>query len=112
MFNPAHELDPTALRPDRPRRKPREPKADADAPRTPEWDTDTFVKMCVGKEGRVKDVLVDAAVRHGLSKAHAKQLLRLAEDEGRVHRWVAGANKPVRFATIPQPLIETERTGA
>ncbi len=59
----------------------------------------------------MKDVIIDQAVQNGLSKARAKSLLRLAEAERKVHRWVKGANQPVRYATTEQPLIEMPKTG-
>ncbi len=55
---------------------------------------------------QVKDVIVDSACRAGLSKARAKELLKLAEAEKKVCRWAEGANKPVRFSTLDQPLVE------
>jgi len=108
VFDPAPDLDPTALRSDRRRRRGKEKEA---APPKPEWDVDTFVKTCLAEEGRLKDVILDMAVKHGISKARAKSLLRLAEAEKKVHRWVKGANRPVRYATAPQPLIETPKPG-
>lgn len=109
IFNPASDLDPTQLRPDRPRRKPKEPKPETAGFKVPEWDTDTFVKVCVSDEGQVKDAILDIAARNGLSKARAKSLLQMAEAEKKVHRWMSGASKPVRFATVPPPLIEAPK---
>jgi hypothetical protein len=106
VWNPVAGLNPADLRTDR---RPRKSKEEPLVPRAPEWDTDTFVKTCVSDEGRVKDVVLEAATRNGVSKVRARTLLRLAEAEGKVHRWVAGANKPVRFATTPQPLIEAPK---
>lgn len=110
LFNPVDGLDPAALKPDRPRRRPKEQaKGEPPSPRPPDWDTDTFVKTCVSDEGQVRDRLLDIAMRNGVSKARAKALLQMAEAERKVHRWVSGANKPVRFATLPQPLIEAPK---
>ena len=78
-------------------------------PKTPQWDVDTFVKTCVSDEGQVKDRLLDIAMHNGISKARARELLSMAECEKRIHRWVSGPNKPVRFATGMQPLIETSK---
>jgi hypothetical protein len=112
LFNPVDGLDPTALKPDRPRRKAKDQgKPEQALPKPPEWDTDMFVKTCVSDEGQVRDRLVDIAMRNGISKARAKALLQMAEAEKKVHRWVSGAAKPVRFATVPQPLIETPKGG-
>ena len=105
VFNPAPDLDPTTLRPERPRRKAKEPNNESPAPKQ-QWDTDMFVKTCVSDEGQVKDRLLDIAMNNGLSKARAKQLMGMAEGEKKVYRWVLGPNKPVKFATVPQPLIE------
>jgi len=108
VFNPAPDLDPTTLRPERPRRKAKELNNEPPAPKL-QWDTDMFVKTCVSDEGQVKDRLLDIAMNNGLSKARAKQLMGMAEGEKKVYRWVLGPNKPVKFATVPQPLIETPK---
>ncbi|MGB2824709.1 MAG: AAA family ATPase, partial [Phycisphaerae bacterium] len=108
VFHIAPDLDPTALRPERRRRKPKEKES---APPKPEWDVPTFVQQCITEEGRLKDVILDIAVKQGISKARAKSLLRLAEAEKRVHRWVNGANRPVRYAGSPQPLLEAPKGG-
>lgn len=109
VFNPVTGLDPAALRPERPRRKPKEPNPKLSAPKPPQWDVEMFVSTCVSDEGQVRDRLLDIAMNNGVSKARARALLQMAEAERKVHRWVSGASKPVRFATVPQPLIETPR---
>jgi hypothetical protein len=35
----------------------------------------------------------------------ARDMIQLTEDAGLIHRWSFGANRPVKFATVPQPLL-------
>ena len=106
VFNPVSGLDATALRPDRPRRPKKDKGGDGDAKPAPkpEMDVDTFVTMCVSAEGKSKDAVLFEALSHGTTKTRARTLLRLAEENGQIHRWTYGANQPIKFATVPQPI--------
>jgi hypothetical protein len=104
LWIPDHTLDPTALRPERPRRRQRpakEPK-----PEPVEWTSEQFVEKFITAEPQGIDAIYDPAGKEGLSKRKAKELLRQAQDDGTVHRWKYGSNKPFKFATTPQPEEE------
>ena len=107
IWTPAPDLDPADLRPERPRRKA---KADARGgvvtPPKPVWNVEKFVAGFVTVEGRQTDTIIGQAMQKGLSQAAAKRFLSQAADEGKVFRWTYGASKPIRYATVSQPLIE------
>ena len=108
VWVPDDSLDPLALRPERPRR-PRPPK-DAEVvetPTAPKWDVERFVNAFITREGKQTETIVGMAVDAGLSQNRARRLLAQAQDDGKVHRWTGAANRPVRYSTEQQPLIET-----
>lgn len=109
VFNPAMDLDPTMLRPERQRRSAARKEVEPPAPKAPQWDTDMFVRDFLSGEGRQMDTIINMAVGCGMSQAAAKRLLGQAEDARKVFRWRYGGNKPVKFATVPQPLIDSGR---
>jgi hypothetical protein len=93
-------LDPTALRPDNPRRR----KAGTVKPLDP-WTAERFTSAFVTAAPRVKSSIIDDAVVAGLSKTKAGDLLKSAESKNLVHRWTYGPRKPVEFATVQQPSL-------
>jgi hypothetical protein len=109
VWTPAPELDPTALRPERPRRRRNADtiRTEQQMPEKPKWDVDSFVSTFITADGRQADTVIGIAVEKGLSQSCVKRLLSQAVDAGKVHRWTYAANKPVRYSTQPQPLIET-----
>jgi hypothetical protein len=109
VFNPALDLDPTMLRPERQRRSTARKEVEPPAPKAPQWDAEMFVSSFLSGEGRQMDTIINTAVGKGLSQAAAKRLLSQAEDAGKVFRWRYGGNKPVKFATVTQPLIDSGR---
>jgi len=108
IWRVALDLDPTALRVDKPRRGGRL-AADVDEDQASEpaltWDTWTFAQSFVTAEPRTRAQILAAAREAGLSAWKAERLLRQAEAEGLVHRWLPkNPNCPARFATKPQPM--------
>lgn len=101
VWTPDDTLDPAALRPERPRRRPKAEKETK--PPEPDWDAPRFATAFVSESPATILAIVEAAKTAGLSERKAKQLLKLAEADGRVHRWKFGATHPVQLATIPQP---------
>ena len=97
-------LDPTALRPDRPRRKAKT-NSESDSPpkaTEPLWNALRFAEEFVTETPIPKVALVEAATTAGLSERKANKLLRQAEVSGLIHRWKYGSNLPIRFAKVPQ----------
>ena len=112
VWNPAEHLDPMCLRPERPRRSK---TADASRDATPavdkpKWDVDAFVSAFITTEGVQGETIVGLAMERSLSQAAVKRFLAQAVDARKVYRWTFGANKPVRYSTTPQPLIEAEKS--
>jgi len=107
IWRAAPDLDPAALRSEKPRRSARLPNLDDGQSVEPAlmWDLPTFVQICIDEAGRTFAEI--AARARGLSTWKAKQFLRQAEAEGWIHRWLPkNPNCPVRFSTIPQPEAE------
>jgi hypothetical protein len=103
VWNMDDSLDPACLKPDRPRKRPK-PKAD-DESDEPEWTPERFVEAFIGTEASSITTIHAAAKRGGVSQRLSKELLKLAEDAGLVHRWLFGGNRPVKFSTQPQPEL-------
>jgi hypothetical protein len=107
IWRPVEGLDPTALRPERPRRKARKEEEGAAAVTLPEpqWDTDRFVTELIGAAPKTKDAIFETAERLGLSEYKAAKFLKRAEAAGKVFRWHFGSTHPVGFATAQQTLL-------
>jgi RecA-family ATPase len=103
VFNPAPDLDPAALKPDRPRR-PRPPKEPPAPVKT--WDAASFAGDFITENPQPRAAIFETARAAGLSENRAKGLLAAAEAEGRAFRWRFGPAAPVRFATVKQPDLE------
>jgi hypothetical protein len=103
VWNPADDLDPAALRPERPRRPPKSPATEAAPTKQPSaWDARRFVESFVRPTPATILALTQAAIDAGLSERKATKLLKQAESQGLIHRWRFGATHPVQLATIPQ----------
>ena len=94
-------LDPADLRPERPRKKPK-PKEEPQAV-APKWTVDSFVKSFVSDEPATMKSIIASAADTGITQRMARDLIQLAEDAGLIHRWSIAVNRPVKFATRPQP---------
>jgi hypothetical protein len=96
---PAQDLDPMALRLDRPRRRPEkdESRKPPDAPWTAKRLADTFGRA----EPRPRAALIDDAMLNGLSERKATQLLRAAIDCEYLHASKErGANSRTMISTV------------
>lgn len=102
VWTPDVTLDPTALKPERPRRRP---KAESTTIATvePAWDAQRFVAAFAGAAPATILALTQRATDAGLSERKATKLLKQAEAQGFIHRWKYGPNQPVQFAIQPQP---------
>lgn len=103
VFEPAPDLDPTALKRPASRRSSRSrARGPADPPPAP-WTAERFASEVVCTEPQTRETLVEASAGRGMSRRKAGELLRAAEDAGLVHRWHYGPNLPVKYGTVPQP---------
>ena len=105
VWTPDDSLDPALLRPERPRRRPKNEYGDkaTKTPTEPEWTAERFSESFVSEQPVAKAILVNQANEAGMSLRKAGLLIEQAEAEGLIHRWRFGANQPVKFATQPQP---------
>ena len=105
MWTPAPELDPSALKPDRPRRSKADKPAD-DAPVKLITDEAVeFVGKYIGHDPQVRATIIDAAIRGGVKESRAKRLLAAAEGRKLAFRWTGGPRAPIQFATVAQPAL-------
>jgi hypothetical protein len=100
-------LDPTDLRPERPRRKPKPVPVEA-ANDEPAWDAERFASSFVTAEPATKLAIEQAALKVIPSERRVAKLMKLAEHQGLIHRWKFAANQPSLYATVPQPKINVE----
>ncbi len=101
-------LDPTDLRPERPRKKPK-PKGEQQSD-APQCTKDSFVASFVTEEPTTMKAIIASARETGITQRMARDMIQLTEDAGLIHRWSFGANRPVKFATVPQPSLAGTET--
>lgn len=101
LWTVAPDLDPTQLRPERPRRR------SSEQPSAP-WTVQTFVSGFVTADPLSKTTIKQRARDRGISGRECDRLLREAEDRGLIHRWYFASNAPTAYATLPQPGQENE----
>ncbi len=101
VWSLADELDPADLKAEKPRRKPK--PVEPDKPAQPEWDAESFAASFVKTEPATKLAIEQAALKVIPSERRVEKLLKLAEQQGLIHRWKFAATQPVQFAIRPQP---------
>jgi len=104
IWTAAPELDPTALKPDRPRRRKTETATETE-PAAPTDAALDFAGKYVGKEPATRATILDAALRGGINENRGKKLLAAAEGRKLVYRWKNGSTSPVQFANAEQPKL-------
>ncbi len=104
----ADDLDPAALRPERPpaRKKKVDPEDNEFAEDKRPWDTHRFVAAFLGPEPILHADLIENAIAAGLSERLAKELLKRAEDQEKAFRWTFGRARPQKVATVKQPILK------
>jgi hypothetical protein len=96
-------LDPADLRPERPRKKAK--LKDEQHSNTPKWTQDSFVASFVSDEPTTMKEIMVAAKESGITQRMARDMIQLTEGAGLIYRWTFGSNRPVKFATVPQPSL-------
>jgi hypothetical protein len=64
---------------------------------------ESFAKKFVTEKPAKMTLVRSEASKAGISQRLIKELQEEAEQQGLIHRWRSGANKPVSLASIPQP---------
>lgn len=100
VWNVAESLDPASLRREHSRRRAQAEKPPKVKPEP--WTPQRFVQTFVTSTPQLRDEILLAA-EDDLSNAKAKQLLKVAESQGLVHRWQRDYSDRVRFSTEPPP---------
>jgi hypothetical protein len=94
-------LDPADLKSEKPRRKPK--PAPQPEPTKVEWDAERFTAAFVSDQPATRLAIEQAATKVIGSERQVNKLLKLAEQQGLIHRWKFAANQPSLYATKPQP---------
>jgi hypothetical protein len=105
LWVPAPELDPGLLKkehPIRPRAKERE------VPTATAFDPAKFVADFLTPSPRKKSVIIAAAEAAGLTGRMAGNLLALAEDQGKAHRWKVPGSNAAHYANHEQKTLQNE----
>lgn len=102
VWEPDDSLDPTALRPERPRRKTTTESSPAKLAKA-QWDVQRFVDSFVSQTPKTIAAIIRAAIAEDLSERKATKLFKEAQAEGLIYRWRFGATQPIQIATVPQP---------
>ncbi|MBP7946030.1 MAG: bifunctional DNA primase/polymerase [Verrucomicrobia bacterium] len=94
LWKAAPDLDPTALRSEKPKRKSDTPKA---------WTPESFAAAFVTDEPQARDAILALAAEAGMAEWKAAKFLRQAEAQELIFRWNTGRNRPSCFATVAPP---------
>jgi hypothetical protein len=99
-------LDPTLLRPDKPRRR-KQPDIEPLVP----WSAERFAGEFLADTPTHKREIVALAADAVGSARKAETWLAIAESKGLAHRWIlAGRKRELLYANHPQPTFETAET--
>lgn len=104
VWQAAPELDPTALKSDKPKRTKKEPEPDK-----PSWNAVTFTTAFISNRAQSRSAIIEAAVQTGLSERRACTLLDLAVEQGIAYPYrVAGAGNKQLFSTVKSTGLEPQ----
>lgn len=104
VWKAAPDLDPAALRSERPKRT--KPSTEEPA-EPPAWTVERFVEVFLSDQPATKAQIREAAKDEpGLSWRRVADLLDVAESQGLVHRWRVGKAHRALYATVPQSAEE------
>ncbi len=102
IWSPEPDLDPTLLQ-----QAVRKPKNQS--PSEPKWDANRFAEAFGRDEPRVRSLILDDAVRAGLSNRQAIQLLKCAAEQDLLYNWQeGGAAGKTWFSKKPKPAEKLE----
>ncbi|QDU28954.1 replicative DNA helicase [Anatilimnocola aggregata] len=104
IFVPATDLDPLALRPDRPRKLPKS-KAEVGSPLEPGWTAQSFVAAFLKMDPQPRVSIIAAALEKGISERRSSALLSAAESAGLAFLWQGGDRRQKAFANRPQTTL-------
>lgn len=103
IFSEDTSLDPTLLRPERPKRTA---KSETEkTPTEPAWTHQRFAAEFVGEAPQLRDGILAKAVDAGLAERRAEKLFQYAEGAGLIHAWPNFVKNKRGFANVP-PTID------
>ncbi len=101
VWRPAYDLDPGALRSEKPKR--RKEVTVPDEPVSSDWTVEQFVEAFISDVPASKAEIREAAQGEpGLSWRRVADMLEIATSRGLIHRWHVGRAHRAMYATIPQ----------
>jgi hypothetical protein len=100
----APDLDPRLLKSDRPKRRTNDQVPDTTIP----FDAEKFASKFLTEIPRKRSVIIAAAQAAGLTERMAGNLLALAEDQSRAHRWKVAGSNAAHYANKEQPTLQNE----
>jgi hypothetical protein len=117
VWHLAEDLNPLALKPDRPARPPKAADPEKEAKEKASQTTPKqFVEQFITAEPQTKAAIILAATDAGLTKARASQLFDIVtgNQKSGVHLWKGSDKRQKLFANREQPLLEelTQTTNA
>jgi len=105
VWRPAYDLDPGALRSEKPKR--RQEATVRDGPMPPDWTVKQFVEAFITDVPASKAEIREAAKGEpGLSWRRVADMLEIATSKGLINRWHMGRAHRAMYATVPQPTGE------
>jgi hypothetical protein len=106
LWSRADDLDPTQLRLGRPKRT-KAPEESSE----PAWDAKRFAEAFGKNEPRVRSLIIDEAIRAGLSDRKAVHLLNCAVEQDLLFCWQdRGRGGKLWFSRLPKPIpVEPEK---
>jgi hypothetical protein len=106
VWNVADDLDPTALKSDKPKRAA---KVEIEKPAKVVWTPEFFVEKFISSTPQTAAEIFCASEAADMSGRQAKQLLDAATAKGFCHRWDGGSTRKSQYSTLQEPLIKTPK---
>lgn len=108
LFTEDPTLDPSLLKPDRPKRPMK--SETKKTPAEPEWTHRRFAEEFVTTDPQTRDAILAKAVDAGLAERRAESLFKLAEGAGLIHAWPSVVRNKRGFATVPPEANQEKNT--
>ncbi len=104
VWMPADDLDPASLKKEGGKKSGTATEKEP----APSYDARGFVARFIGEEPKSLARILEEAEAEKLSSRRVKRLVDLAEEEGRIFRWLLGPRKTPGYATVTPPAEEPQ----